>query len=43
VFFEELLRRTSGWRMVEGTSPVHMPNAFVRGVESAHVEFDFIA
>jgi cytochrome P450 family 142 subfamily A polypeptide 1 len=43
VFFEELLRRTSGWKPVEGTEPVWMPNAFVRGVESAQVEFDFIA
>lgn len=43
VFFEELLRRTSGWRPVVGTEPVWMPNAFVRGIESAQVEFDFIA
>lgn len=42
VFFEELLRRTSGWRLVPGTSPVEMPNAFVRGLKSAHVEFDFV-
>ncbi len=42
VFFEELLRRTSGWRLVPGTAPVEMPNAFVRGIESAHVEFDFV-
>jgi len=42
VFFEELLRRTSGWKLVPGTEPVEMPNAFVRGLESAHVEFDFI-
>jgi cytochrome P450 family 142 subfamily A polypeptide 1 len=41
VFFEELLRRTSGWKLVPGTEPVEMPNAFVRGLESAHVEFDF--
>ena len=40
-FFEELLRRTTGWRLVPGTAPVEMPNAFVRGLESAHVEFDF--
>lgn len=40
-FFEELLRRTTGWRLVPGTEPVEMPNAFVRGLESAHVEFDF--
>jgi len=43
VFFEELLRRTSGWRLVPGTIPVEMPNAFVRGLESAQVEFDLIA
>lgn len=43
VFFEELLRRTSGWRLVPGTEPVDMPNAFVRGLESAHVEFDVVA
>jgi cytochrome P450 family 142 subfamily A polypeptide 1 len=43
VFFEELLRRTSGWRLVPGTTPVDMPNAFVRGLESAQVEFDIVA
>ncbi len=43
VFFEELLRRTSGWRLTPGTSPVEMANAFVRGIESAYVDFDFIA
>ncbi|MEX1217192.1 MAG: cytochrome P450 [Acidimicrobiales bacterium] len=43
VFFEELLRRTSGWKMTAGTQPVEMANAFVRGIESAHVDFDFIA
>lgn len=43
VFFEELLRRTAGWRIVEGTEPVWMPNAFVRGIDSAQVEFEFIA
>jgi cytochrome P450 family 142 subfamily A polypeptide 1 len=42
VFFEELLRRTSGWKVVPGTEPVWMPNAFVRGIESADVEFDFV-
>jgi cytochrome P450 family 142 subfamily A polypeptide 1 len=42
VFFEELLRRTSGWKPVEGTETVWMPNAFVRGIESAHVQFDFV-
>jgi cytochrome P450 family 142 subfamily A polypeptide 1 len=43
VFFEELLRRTTGWRPAPGTAPVWTPNAFVRGVERAHVEIDFIA
>ena len=43
VFFEELLRRTRGWSVAPGVEPVWMPNAFVRGVESARVEFDFIA
>jgi len=43
VFFEELLRRTKGWRLTPGTSPVQMANAFVRGIESAQVEFEFIA
>ena len=43
VFFEELLRRTSGWKLTPGTKPVEMANAFVRGIESAHVDFEFIA
>ncbi len=43
VFFEELLRRTTGWRIAEGVEPVWMPNAFVRGIESARVEFDFVS
>ena len=43
IFFEELLRRTSGWRLAEGTEPVWMPNAFVNGIESAQVQFDFTA
>ena len=43
VFFEELLRRTSGWKLTPGTAPVEMANAFVRGIESAYVDFDFIA
>jgi len=43
VFFEELLRRTSGWKLTPGTAPVEMANAFVRGIESAHIDFDFIA
>ncbi len=42
VFFEELLRRTSGWRISAESEPVFVPNAFVRGVESARVEFDWV-
>ena len=43
VFFEELLRRTSGWKLIPGTAPVEMANAFVRGIESAHVDFEFVS
>jgi len=43
VFFEELLRRTSGWRIAEGAEPVWVANAFVRGIDSAQVEFDWVA
>ena len=42
VFFEELLRRTSGWRIPAESEPVFVPNAFVRGVGSALVEFDWV-
>ena len=42
VFFEELLRRTSGWRIAAASEPVFVPNAFVRGVDSARVEFDWV-
>ena len=43
-FFEELLRGSPGC----GSWPRHrasrdQPNAFVRGIEAAQVEFDFIA
>jgi cytochrome P450 family 142 subfamily A polypeptide 1 len=41
IFFEELLRRVSALRMTPGTSPVEMPNAFVYGLRSAHVDFSF--
>ena len=40
VFFEELRRRVTGMRLVPGTAPVDQPNAFVYGLESAHVAFD---
>ena len=43
VFFEELLRRTSGWKLTPRTAPVEMANAFVRGIESAHVDFEFVS
>ena len=41
LFFEELVRRVRNLRLVPGTHPVEMPNAFVFGLESAHVDFDF--
>ena len=40
VFFEELRSRVTGMRLVPGTAPVDQPNAFVYGLESAHVAFD---
>jgi cholest-4-en-3-one 26-monooxygenase len=43
VFFEELVRRVSSFRPVPGTAPVEMPNAFVYGLRSAHIDFDFVA
>lgn len=43
IFFEELVRRVSSFRMVPGTEPVEMPNAFVYGLRSAHIDFDFVA
>ncbi len=41
VFFEELLRRVGSMRLVPGTGIVEMPNAFVYGLASAQVAFDF--
>jgi cholest-4-en-3-one 26-monooxygenase len=41
IFFEELLRRVEGFALVPGTTPVEMPNAFVYGLRSAHVDFTF--
>ena len=41
VFFEELVRRVRSMRLVPGTEPVEMPNAFVFGLRSAHVELEF--
>ncbi|HZJ26239.1 MAG TPA: cytochrome P450 [Acidimicrobiia bacterium] len=42
LFLEELIRRVSGFRMAPGTTPEGMPNAFVYGLKSAHLEFDFV-
>jgi cytochrome P450 family 142 subfamily A polypeptide 1 len=41
LFFTELVRRVRSMRLVPGTEPVEMPNAFVYGLRSAHVELDF--
>ena len=35
LFFEELVRRVRSMRLVPGTEPVEMPNAFVYGLRSA--------
>lgn len=42
IFFEELVRRVSSFRLTPGTSPVEMPNAFVYGLRSAHLDFEFV-
>ncbi|MGH9233986.1 MAG: cytochrome P450 [Acidimicrobiales bacterium] len=41
LFFAELVRRVRSMRLVPHTEPIEMPNAFVYGLRSAHVEFDF--
>jgi cholest-4-en-3-one 26-monooxygenase len=41
LFFTELVRRVRSMRLVPGTTPEEMPNAFVYGLRSAHVEFEF--
>ncbi len=41
LFFTELVRRVRSMRLVPGTEPVEMPNAFVHGLRSAQVEFEF--
>jgi cytochrome P450 family 142 subfamily A polypeptide 1 len=41
LFFEELVRRVRSMRLVPGTQPVEMPNAFVFGLKSAQVDFEF--
>jgi cytochrome P450 family 142 subfamily A polypeptide 1 len=43
IFFEELLRRVRALHHVPGTDVVEMPNAFVYGLKSAHLAFDFDA
>ncbi len=40
-FFQELVRRVESFRMTPGTSPVEMPNAFVYGLASAHLDLTF--
>jgi cytochrome P450 family 142 subfamily A polypeptide 1 len=40
LFFTELVRRVRSMRLVPGTEVVEMPNAFVYGLRSAHVEFE---
>lgn len=40
VMFEELLPRLRNLRLAPGTTPERIPNAFVRGFRSMHVEFD---
>ena len=42
IFFEELVRRVSSLRLTPGTAPVEMPNAFVYGLRSAHLDFEFV-
>jgi cholest-4-en-3-one 26-monooxygenase len=41
IFFEELLRRVRALHAVPGAEVVEMPNAFVYGLKSAHVAFEF--
>jgi cytochrome P450 family 142 subfamily A polypeptide 1 len=43
IFFEELLRRVSALRLVDGAEPVEMPNAFVYGLREARMELDFVS
>jgi cytochrome P450 family 142 subfamily A polypeptide 1 len=41
IFFEELARRVSSLRVTPGMAPVEMPNAFVYGLRSAHLDLAF--
>jgi cytochrome P450 family 142 subfamily A polypeptide 1 len=40
-FFQELVRRVESFQMTPGTTPVEMPNAFVYGLASAHLDLKF--
>lgn len=40
-FFQEFLRRVESFRMTPGTAPVEMPNAFVFGLASVHLDLTF--
>jgi cytochrome P450 family 142 subfamily A polypeptide 1 len=39
LFFEELVRRVDNFSLTPGTAPLEMPNAFVYGLRSAHLDF----
>jgi cytochrome P450 family 142 subfamily A polypeptide 1 len=41
IFFQELIGRVRAFRITPGTEPVEMPNAFVYGLRSASMDFDF--
>lgn len=41
IFFEELVRRVRTLQITPGTAPVEMPNAFVYGLQSAHLDLEF--
>ena len=41
VFFEELVRRVESFSITPGTTPEEMPNAFVYGLRSAHLDLQF--
>jgi cytochrome P450 family 142 subfamily A polypeptide 1 len=41
VFFEELVRRVESFTITPGTTPEEMPNAFVFGLRSAHLDLHF--
>jgi cytochrome P450 family 142 subfamily A polypeptide 1 len=41
VFFEEFLRRVESYAITPGTAPEEMPNAFVYGLRSAHLDVRF--